>query len=98
MRALLYLLFLVCLVPFLFFAGLVRRTKSLALISRAWARLSPVPAVICRERPIRFAQESAPSEGKGLCGGLNRFRRGCLERSAGGRHGLGLTTPPIEKG
>jgi hypothetical protein len=37
MRTLLYLLFLACLVPLLYFASLIRWTQSLASISRAWA-------------------------------------------------------------
>jgi hypothetical protein len=39
MRTLLYLLFLACLVPLLFFASWVRWIQSLTWISRSWARL-----------------------------------------------------------
>jgi len=39
MRTLLYLLFLACLIPLLYFASFIRWTQSLASISRAWAWL-----------------------------------------------------------
>jgi len=69
MRTLRCLHFLDCLVPFLLFVGLGRRTKCRVLTSRAWARLSPVPAVTAPQatkRQIRFAEESALSQGEGL--------------------------------
>jgi len=46
MCTLLYLMFLAYLVPLLFFMGLVRRTKSWALIRRAWTLQLPVTAVV----------------------------------------------------